>query len=234
MSSFILKIIAIVAMIIDHSNDAIIGHYTFLNAIGRISFPIFAFQLTVGYKHTNDRKKYIERMFLFAIVSQIPFSLFMNALSPDFKYNLNVFFTLVCGSISMFILDYKNQKIKKYILNTLKTVIITLLVLLTQFTNMDHGGVGTLFIVLTYIFYDKNKLIYSLCYVIMVLARYIPYFLIGEHLIPYITMTIMSTIPLFLTLLYNNKKGPGLKYFFYLFYPVHLIILDIIHYWILK
>ena len=58
MSSFIIKIIAIFTMFIDHSGDALIGKTSILNVIGRIAFPLFAFQLVVGYKNTSNLKKY--------------------------------------------------------------------------------------------------------------------------------------------------------------------------------
>ena len=93
MSSFVLKIIAVVTMFIDHIGYAIFGKFSFFNYIGRISFPIFAFQISEGYAHTRDLKKYFLRLFVFAIISQVPFMLFHKMLSNDFT--LNIFFTLL-------------------------------------------------------------------------------------------------------------------------------------------
>ena len=69
MSSFIIKIIAIISMLFDHTNDVFIGHLSVLNLIGRIAFPLFSFQLVVGYTYTHNIKKYISRMFIFALIS---------------------------------------------------------------------------------------------------------------------------------------------------------------------
>ena len=77
MSSFIIKLIAIITMICDHCSDTFIGHISFLNIIGRIAFPLFCFQLVIGYKHTKDVKKYLTRLIIFGIISQIPFGLFL-------------------------------------------------------------------------------------------------------------------------------------------------------------
>ena len=81
MTSFTLKIIALITMFIDHSGYVFAGNFSFCNFIGRIAFPIFAFQISEGYKHTKNLKKYFLRLGIFALISQIPFSLF------TFKYH---------------------------------------------------------------------------------------------------------------------------------------------------
>lgn len=68
-SSFTLKIIAIIFMLCDHFGDAILKPFSFFNVLGRIAFPIFAFQLTEGYIHTKNLKKYFKRLIIFAIIS---------------------------------------------------------------------------------------------------------------------------------------------------------------------
>ena len=92
MSAFVLKIIAAFFMICDHSSYVIFGHSSFLNYIGRFAFPIFAYQISEGYVYTHNLKKYFLRLFVFALVSQIPFMLFLSIFYNGFK--LNIFFTL--------------------------------------------------------------------------------------------------------------------------------------------
>ena len=72
MSAFVLKIIALISMLCDHSSYLIYGKFSFLNYIGRLAFPIFAFQISEGYIHTKNLKRYFLRLFLFAIISQAP------------------------------------------------------------------------------------------------------------------------------------------------------------------
>ena len=67
MNSFILKMIAIVTMFIDHIGYAILGKFSFFNYIGRIAFPIFALQISEGYSHTRNLKKYFLRLFILAV-----------------------------------------------------------------------------------------------------------------------------------------------------------------------
>jgi O-antigen/teichoic acid export membrane protein len=85
MTSFVLKIIAMVTMVIDHSGDIffpILGNNTlYFNAIGRIAFPLFCFMLVEGYKHTSNLKKYMLRLFIGALISQIPFQILVQTIN---------------------------------------------------------------------------------------------------------------------------------------------------------
>ena len=100
MSSFVLKIIAMTTMLTDHLGDSIFNYANFMNVIGRIAFPIFAFQISEGYIHTKNLKKYFLRLFVFALISQAPFMLFLSMFSSGFT--LNIFFTLSNVNTSSF------------------------------------------------------------------------------------------------------------------------------------
>ena len=118
MTSFVLKVIAMITMVIDHLGNAWLKHTTEMNVIGRIAFPIFAFQISEGYTHTKNLKKYFFRLTLFAFLSQIPFMLFRSLYTTGFA--LNIFFTLTVGLLAIFCYDkftsstlsfVKNEKI---------------------------------------------------------------------------------------------------------------------------
>ena len=98
MDLFWLKIIGIITMFIDHYHF-VIGGSLILNIIGRLAFPIFAFSLNEGYFHTSNLKKYLIRLFIFAIIIQIPAILF------KLNYPVNIFFTLFFCYISPAISD---------------------------------------------------------------------------------------------------------------------------------
>lgn len=106
MTSFALKIIAIVSMFCDHFGDAYIGSFSFFNLIGRIAFPIFAFQISEGFIHTKSIKKYFLRLGIFALISQIPFWLFAHKFLGTNDLSLNVFFTLFLGLLGIYLYDY--------------------------------------------------------------------------------------------------------------------------------
>ena len=254
MSSFVIKMIAIISMLFDHSGDVLIGYSTPLNFIGRIAFPLFCFQLVIGYAHTHDVKKYCLRLGLFALISQIPFGIMIYNYSGTLLA-LNVFFTLLLGLITMIVYDSKKLHW------IYKGLIILVILIIAHFVNVDYQELGILLILTIHIFYkiglfqssktstgnpstltkdipnttsnvSKNSNIFTtLLFVIIMLIfsilRYVS--LIGYFSFNYIVCFILFTfLPTFIMLMYNGKKGPSLKYFFYIFYPAHLIILDLL------
>lgn len=236
MSSFVIKIIAILTMLCDHTSDAIWGNLTYLNIIGRISFPLFCFQLVIGYKHTTNVKKYLFRLFIFGILSQIPFSLFIYTFTKTF-YTLNIFFTLLLGLLSIILLDKLSNKLIAIIADVF-------IILLAHLIHVDYGWFGICLIICIFLFYnDKhflntdnnffnilhNNLLLSIAFFLLCLLKFSVHFSITSPFI--VWAEILGTFfPIIFMLLYNGKKGPSLKYFFYAFYPIHLSILTIIHY----
>ena len=198
MSSFVLKIIAIITMFIDHLGYAIFGKFSYFNYIGRLSFPIFAFQISEGYIHTKNLKKYFLRLFLFALVSQIPFMLFHSIISSDFS--LNIFFTLFLGLLSIYIYDECKYKF-------LGIIASVLLALIAQFSHCDYGAYGVAIILIFYIF--KNNIITSsMFFIIATLIRYfLPCIKYGIFQKKYLYLFICTIIPCLFFAAYNGKKG---------------------------
>jgi len=215
MSSFVLKMIAIVSMFIDHIGYAIFGKFSYFNYIGRFAFPIFAFQISEGYTHTKNLKKYFFRLLLFALVSQIPFMLFHSMFSTNFS--LNIFFTLLLGLTSIYIYD----KSKYEILGILFSIAIGII---AQVSHCDYGFYGVAIILIFYIF--KNNFINaSIFFIIAAAIKYlIPMIQYGFYNV-YLYLFICTLLPLFFLAAYNGKKGKDTKYLLYLFYPLHLLLL---------
>lgn len=110
MSSFILKIIAMTTMFLDHLSYVVYGANTttFLNCLGRFAMIIFCFQIVLGFKKTKNIKKYILRLLIIALISQIPYHLLFQSLG--FSKSLNVDFTLLLGLISLIIINIHKNK----------------------------------------------------------------------------------------------------------------------------
>lgn len=241
MTSFTLKIIALITMFIDHSGYVFVDNFSFCNFIGRIAFPIFAFQISKGYKHTKNLKKYFLRLGIFALISQIPFSLF------TFKYhggnilNLNVFFTLFLGLLSIFLYDYviklfnnnktntnnsKNKKIivSSYIFKAIGIIIVLLLGYVAKLLNTDYGFWGVLVVFIFYLFNSK-KLLMTIAFFILCMAKYFIPYINSTFSFTYLVLGLCTFLPIVFITSYNGKQGPKIKYLLYIFYPLHLLIL---------
>jgi len=215
MSSFVLKIIAVITMFIDHVGYAIFGKFSFFNYIGRIAFPIFAFQISEGYAHTKDLKKYFLRLFIFAIISQVPFMLFGKIISNDFT--LNIFFTLLLGLISIYIYDKSKYKL----LGIISAILIGFL---AEFAHCDYGFYGVAIIFLFYVF-KSDVIKSSIAFMLSTTIKYlIPIFKYGFYDV-YLYLFICTLLPIVFISLYNGKKGKDTKYLLYLFYPIHLLLI---------
>ncbi len=231
MSSFVLKIIAIITMLCDHTGDAIYGHLTVFNIIGRIAFPIFAFQLTVGYKNTSNLKKYALRLVYFALISQVPFSILFYILTDSF-FSLNIFFTLALGLLAIFIYDKVSDKVLKY-------SSIAIILVVAELLRVDYKAWGVFLILFIYLFCPsinkdvskKRNIINHFVFILGFLALCFIRFYSQITTSPinwWLPLVLFTYLPFIFMLLYNGKKGPSLKYFFYIFYPLHLLILDYI------
>ncbi len=227
MSTLILKLIACICMLCDHFSDAFFGGITFLNYIGRFSFTIFAFQIAQGYIHTHNIKKYIARLSIFALISQIPYMLFYNIVFNKI-FVVNVIFTLLFGLLVILIYDKYNKFVG----------ICSLLALgmLAEVCNFDYGFYGVFIVFMFYLLQNK-KIYMTIIFILSVIAKYgislikynIPfyYLFLGNTYSMCVYFTCLSIIPI---LFYNGKKGKDVKYLFYAFYPLHLFILALVSY----
>lgn len=215
MSSFVLKIIAIISMFFDHIGYLIMGGSSWFNYIGRFAFPIFAFQLSEGYTHTKNLYKYIFRLFVFAIISQIPFMLFQY--SMGINLSLNVFFTLLFGLLAIFIYDKTKYKF-------IGILCAFVLGIIAEFCKFDYGFYGIAIIFLFYLFRNK-KFKMCLSFIIIVILRTLYSLYIYSFNISFIYSSLFVVGTLFFICLYNGKKGRNIKYLLYFFYPVHLLLI---------
>lgn len=210
MNNFILKIIACFTMLVDHLKYIIPTGPFFMACIGRLAFPIFAFQAAQGYSYSKNFKKYLLRLFIFALISQIPFYLYFNIDS------LNVLFTLFLGLLCIHI--YEKLKDKKAI----ALIMIIAIMALSEVIKTDYSYYGIAIMLIFHIL-KNNKLIMTICFSIMTLIFFIIQFkMINIYIIILIICTLLGIVP---CLLYNGKQGPKVKYLFYWFYPVHILVL---------
>lgn len=126
-----IKLIAIATMLIDHIGYAFFPDVTILRIIGRIAFPLFALELARGRRRTRSIQKYLARLFILALVSQVPYMLFLDTT------DLNVLFTLAVSLVMLVALDKK-----------LYIIAVPLLVLTIVFPfEYSYYGILTVFFV---------------------------------------------------------------------------------------
>lgn len=222
-NGFVLKLIAIVTMLIDHIGAVLFPYEMLFRYIGRIAFPIFVFLIVEGFYHTRNVRKYELRLLLFAFLSEIPFDLAFNGAVLEF-HSQNVFFTLFLG---LLLLDMIQKVEKKGIWEFILLIGFMALAYIMM-TDYDAGGV-----LLIYVFYkarEKNIIkIIGLAAISLFVFGLIECF------------SLLAFIPI---LLYNGQRGFGfrresggramtfsatvMKYVFYIFYPAHLLLLHFI------
>lgn len=236
MTSFSLKIIAIVAMFCDHFGDAFFGQFSFLNLIGRMAFPIFAFQISEGYTHTKNLRKYFIRLGIFAIISQIPFSLFSYKILNATTFSLNVFFTLFIGLLSIYLYDYictlsqKSKNDKPFIHYIDKIFALFIVVLLSYVAELIHTDYGYWGVIIIFAFYllRKRKIAMLSIFVALCFIKYLPDLIKYNFNYLIVLLFLFTALPALFIGLYNGKQGKKIKYLLYAFYPLHLFLLYLI------
>ena len=239
-----LKWIAIITMLIDHIGAAILEPSipwdspdvfdnsifvwdSLIRGVGRIAFPIFIFLIVEGFFYTRSRKKYFIRMLMFSLVSEIPFDLaFQSGAFPKGGLTLdslaffnmesqNVFFTLTLGFLAMWLTETVEGFLNNKFLLILSIFVIVMgCALAAEYLETDYSSYGVLAIFACYLAKKKSG-----NYPLMMLAPVVVLILMSTSEIP-------ALIDVGLVLLYHGTKGKNInKWFFYAFYPVHLLVL---------
>lgn len=217
------KMLALVTMLIDHVGAVIVQRmlgmpelaakqelyayvYMPLRYIGRLAFPLYCFFLVEGFLHTSDVRRYAGRIFLFALISEIPFNLAITGDWINIEYQ-NVFWELGFAVLALSCLREVERRGGTYAVQVLARLLILLVFGFgAQFLNFDYGMNGIISIAVLYVF-RQNK-------AVQLLAGAVSFF--WEPVAP------LSFLAL---AFYNGKRGRKIKYFFYVFYPAHLVLL---------
>ena len=221
-----LKLVGIITMAIDHAGAILMPEFLFLRVIGRIAFPIFAYQIVVGYIHTHDFKKYFWRLLGLGILFQVPYTIATGS------YTLNIFFTLAIGLVCLWLID--NRKSIAVIGILLVTAFFDNFQIIISYLNInsgwlfqiqnyvqsfDYGLYGLLTIILMFVLLENNK--YLVMAFICLNLVFISFYGISELQIFAPLAMIFIARPLSLKLKISS-------WFFYLFYPAHIVILYLI------
>ena len=232
-TSFSLHIMAMVFMLFDHLWGTIVQGNDWMTCIGRLTFPIFAFLTVEGYFHTKNLKKYVCRLLLFAVISEIPFNLAMGS-SIFFPIHQNVLWSFL---ISIGLIHWnekgKEKQIVRRILVGVASVCIGYIVGIITFVDYYNAGI---LMVLTFYFFRGKKWswlgqLICLWYINFEMLGGFSYEveLFGQtHFIARQGFALPALIPIWL---YHGKQGPynkTIQRIYYGFYPAHLLILGML------
>lgn len=240
-----LKLIAIITMFIDHVGAVIIERMIMqsgvpdtaneeammsfitehadiymidivLRLIGRLGFPIFCFLLIEGFGFTRNVKKYAGRLFLFALISEIPFDIGFVG-EPIYWGYQNVFFTLLIGLLVM--IGFRFIENKREWNKALRLIVFAVILLggmaLAEIMRCDYGAIGVLTITVMYLF--RHRKVFGS--------------LLGCAALTTLSITeITAFFALIPIRLYNGKRGLNIKWLFYVFYPAHILLLYLVAY----
>lgn len=229
-----LHIMAMIFMLCDHLWGTVVRGNDWLTCIGRLTFPIYAFMIVEGYFHTKNLKKYVGRLLLFAVLSEIPFNLAMGS-RVFYPIHQNVLwsFLIAIGLI------HWNEKVKrkelwKRILVGVVTVCIAYIVGIVTF--VDYYNAGILMVLVFYAFRGRKWW----CYLGQLICLwYINFEMLGgfsyevmifgqTRFVERQGLALLALVPIWF---YRGKQGyhsKALQYFYYAFYPVHLLILGLL------
>lgn len=214
MNSALLQWLALFTMAVDHVGYLLLPDVELLRVIGRIAFPLFVFLLTEGFVHTHDRWRYLGRLTVFALISEVPYRIFTNGgrfwsviLS---KPCTNIFFELLLIFIALWSIQSALEKNKLFFGLTALCLVMAVLM------DTMYGWYGVVMGICFYLFRDKRYQALLCLGILTVLYCVV-------HGSAFQLSALLAAIPLWF---YNGERGPRLpKYFGYIFYPAHLMLL---------
>jgi hypothetical protein len=230
----VLHILAMVLMLCDHLWGTIVPGNDWLTCLGRIAFPIFAFMTVEGYFHTKNFKKYMLRMLVFALLSEIPFNLAMGS-GLFYPVHQNVLWTFL---IALSLVHWNEKakasgKLWKRLLVGTITVLLGYILGLLTMVDYHHAGVLTVLAFyfcrgkkwwqilgqLICLWYINVEMLSGFAYEVQIFGQ--------THFIVRQGLAMLALIPIWL---YQGKQGyhsKAFQYFCYGFYPLHLLILGL-------
>lgn len=234
-SSAGLHILAMVFMLMDHAWATVALQHRWLTCMGRIAFPIFAFMIVEGFTHTHSLKRYMQRLLIFAVISEIPFDLLYSGMW-FYPFHQNVLWTFLIALGCMYFLEKVKQKSNRAVMIGLSALIVLAGFLLGFALQTDFYGTGVLTVLIFYFFQQRKwwclagqlallywinvELLGGFCYIVNIFGYKLE--LVEQG------FALLALIPIWL---YRGRKGYSSKVFRYIcywFYPVHCLILGLL------
>lgn len=232
-----LKLIACVSMLIDHVGATLVPRYlqstpgmqpellmlyNILRIIGRIAFPIYCFLLVEGACHTQNPKRYAARLAVGVLLSEIPFDLAFSYTGKMFDWSSSsVMVTLLLG--------FGMLEAMKRTAGIRRLAVIVPFYLLAELLHTDYAGMGILVIAMLYLTRNmQHEKLFQLLGFVAILVPGPRSLQIGGIWINIESFAVLAAIPIFC---YDGRKltrSKAVQWMFYLFYPVHILVLALL------
>lgn len=235
LSAAALHILAMAFMLMDHLWATLLPAQEWLTCVGRIAFPIFAFMAVEGYFHTHNLKKYLLRMLIFAVISEVPFDLMYGG-TWFYPVHQNVIWTLMMGLVGIHLMETVRKKKSTFVYILVSAIVVILGGLLGTLSMVDYYGMGVLTVFIFYFFRGRKWW----CLLGQMLALYwVNVELLGGLMYPIRLfgmefelcqqgLALLALLPIWL---YRGRQGYHSKpfqYFCYAFYPSHMLVIVLV------
>ena len=235
LTAAVLHIIAMTLMLMDHLWATLLPAKEWLTCAGRVAFPIFAFMAVEGYFHTRSFKKYILRMLLFAVLSEIPFDLMYGG-TWFYPVHQNVLWTFLLSLLGVWLMERVRKKGKTWMYLLVCVLVVLAGLVLGTLCMVDYYGAGVLTVFVFYFLHGRKWW----CFLGQLAALYwLNVELLGGLMYPVQLfgmefelcqqgLALLALIPIWL---YRGRQGYHSKPFQYLcyaFYPVHMLLLVVV------
>lgn len=235
LTAAVLHIIAMTLMLMDHLWATLLPAREWLTCAGRVAFPIFAFMAVEGYFHTRSFKKYILRMLMFAVLSEIPFDLMYGG-TWFYPVHQNVLWTFLLSLLGVWLMEQVRKKGKTWMYLLVCVLVVPAGLVLGTLCMVDYYGVGVLTVFVFYFLHGRKWW----CFLGQLAALYwLNVELLGGLMYPVQLfgmefelcqqgLALLALIPIWL---YRGRQGYHSKPFQYLcyaFYPVHMLLLVVV------
>lgn len=210
-----LKLIAAFCMVLDHVGDAFFPEKVWLRAIGRIAMPVFAFCVCEGFIHTSDRKRYLLRMLIFGLISEVPFDLFVSGKVFDLSHQ-NIMFTFAWALLGLCCFEAVSSRGQGALKDIAAALVLLGFLAGSLLLCLDYNMTATALIFVFHLLREKSAPVR----IISAAAVHAAFRNKGVN-----WFGLLGFIPVFM---YNGRRGRGLKWLFYVFYPAHLLLIWLI------
>lgn len=222
LSSFSLRLFALLCMCADHAGLALFPSIGAFRCVGRLAFPVYCFLLVQGYAHTRDVRAYGRRLLLLALVSEIPFDLliFGRIASP---MEQNVVFSLLFGLVAIQCMDALHDK------PVYAGLSAAALCMGAMLCRVSYGWLGVALCLCIHSLYDRRlRMAAGIAGILLIYSLSL---LLSGVTLSWVLVSFCALLSLIPILCYSGKRGPRvplLTFAFYAAYPLHIAALLII------